>query len=203
MWIDITRTIGRDTLVYPGDRPHRVNRAADNPEGDRPELELGAHTGTHLDAPAHFIPGGRTLDQIDVERFSCPALVIDGRGQASLPVSLLNGLDFQPGDAVLFKTDNANLPRDEFSGAYTQLSAELAERLAELRVNLVGIDYLSVDPAGGPEYPAHAALLGAGVLILEDCDLRDAPAGRYQLFCLPIKLDGTDGAPCRALLKRD
>jgi len=182
--------------------PHRINRAADNPDGDRPELELGAHTGTHLDAPAHFVPGGATLDRIDVARFCCPALVIDAPGCSILPVSVLDGQDIRPGDAVLFKTDNAKLPREEFTATYTCLSAELAQRLVELQVNLVGIDYLSVDPAAGPEYPAHEALLNAEVLILEDCDLRAAQAGRYQLFCLPIKLDGTDGAPCRALLKR-
>ncbi len=199
MLFDITRTVGLDTLVYPGDRPHRINRPGAG--GDLPELELGAHTGTHVDAPAHFVEGGATLDQIPLDRFYCRARVIDGRGRKVLGAETVAGTEIRAGEAVLFRTDNERLPREQFSTDYVHLTAELARRLIELEVNLVGIDYLSVDGADGPDYPVHDALLGAGILILEDCDLRDVRPGRYRLTCLPLKLAGTDAAPCRAMLE--
>lgn len=201
MLFDITRTIGLDTLVYPGDRPHRINRQAAGESGDLPELELGAHTGTHLDAPAHFVEGGATLDQIPLERFFCRAQVIDGRGRSVLSAEILAGSEIHGGEAVLFRTDNEQLPRERFSADYVHLSVDLAERLIEMQVSLVGIDYLSVDSARGPDYPVHTALLGAGLLILEDCDLRAVRPGRYRLTCLPLRLAGTDAAPCRAMLE--
>ena len=201
MLFDITRTIGLDTLVYPGDRQHRINLPAAGENVDLPELELGAHTGTHLDAPAHFIEGGATLDQIPLERFFCRAQVIDGRGHSVLGEETIAGLEIRGGEAVLFRTDNELLSRELFSADYVHLSVDLAQRLIELQAGLVGIDYLSVDSADGPDYPVHSALLGAGMLILEDCDLRDVRAGRYRLTCLPLRLAGTDAAPCRAMLE--
>lgn len=215
MVIDITRTLGVDTLTWPGDRPHVIRpagsaRAWSSPEAagapaplDGPELELGAHSGTHLDAPAHFITGGATIDQIPPARFVCAAVVIEVPGQRLLPAGAIADSDLRAGDAVLFKTDNAELPRDRFYPEYASLGPELAQELVRLKVNLVGVDYLSVDPGDSADYPAHHALLGAGVLLLEDCDLREVAPGRYRLICLPLRIAGTDAAPCRALLLRD
>jgi len=200
MVIDITRTLGVDTLIWPGDRPHVIRVTGSNTGGDGPGLELGAHSGTHVDAPAHFIAGGATIDQIPVERFICPARVVEASGRRLLPPEVLAGLGIQSGMAVLFKTDNGALPRGQFSEDYASLSAELAAELARLKVNLVGLDYLSVDPFDSQDYPAHHTLLGAGVLLLEDCDLREVLPGEYWLACLPLRIRGTDAAPCRALL---
>lgn len=204
MLFDITRTIGLDTLVYPGDRPHRINRP-DGLGGDEgaelPQLELGAHTGTHLDAPAHFVEGGATLDQIHLDRFFRRAHVVDARGRKVLSTETMAGHEIRSGDAVLFRTDNEQLPRKRYSADHVHLSADLAQRLVEMQVSLVGIDYLSVDRADSDDYPVHTALLGAGILILEDCDLRAVRPGRYRLTCLPLRLAGTDAAPCRAVLE--
>lgn len=200
MLIDITRTLGADTLDWPGDRPHAVRPSASVFAAGGPELELGAHSGTHVDAPAHFISNGATIDQVPAARFECPARVVEVRGMRLLPLEAIAELDIQAGEAVLFKTDNSELPRDRFREDYASLEPELAKELARLKVNLVGIDYLSVDPFDSRDYPAHHALLGAGVLLLEDCDLRAAVPGEYRLICLPLRIHGTDAAPCRALL---
>ena len=199
--IDITRTIGQDTVVFPGDAVPCVSRARCDGY-TLSELTLSSHSGTHIDAPLHFFDGRKSLDTIPVERFFLDADVVAIKSQVAVTVAELKGRKIDPGQAILFKTRNSDLPRDRFCEDFVYIKPDAAEWLVDRGVSLVGIDYLSPDRYGDMDFPVHLTLLGAGVLILEDIDLRAVASGRYRLVCLPIKTHQADGAPCRAVLGR-
>jgi len=205
MLIDITRTVGLDTLVYPGDTGPRLTRTDSFANGDgfnASRLEFSAHVGTHLDSPAHFVDGAPMIAELPVERFNVPALVVDTGEARVITREIVDRAGVEPGDAVLFKTVNGQLPRDSFTNDFVHLDVSAASRLVELEASLVGIDYLSVEPdTGDPDVPVHKMLLGAGLIIMEDADLRHVAPGRYRLMCFPLKLHDTEASPCRAVLK--
>jgi arylformamidase len=204
MLIDITRTIGLDTLTYPGDDPPLLERTDSIARGDDwngTHLQISVHCGTHLDAPLHFIPDGMGIAEIPPARFILTAHVIDcGEAQVIGP-GLLDGVELRHGDGVLFKTTNALLPRTSYSDGFVALNVEAAQRLVELKAGLAGVDYLSIEAPGDPQYTVHKTLLGAGMLILEDVDLRNAEPGAYRLYCFPLKLRSTEASPVRAVLE--
>ncbi|MBI4797215.1 MAG: cyclase family protein [Desulfarculus sp.] len=205
LW-DISLCLGREEAAYPGDPPF-VRQVLAHPErGDAYELaslSLSAHAGTHLDAPAHFIPGGARLEDFPLERFLPPALVLEAPGAGALPASLLAGLAPRPGWAILFKT--ANSQRGHAAGGrwrddYVHLSPALARACLDWGASLVGLDAPSPDASGDAGYPVHRLLLEAGVLLLEGLNLAGVPAGDYRLICPPLSLAGAEAAPVRALL---
>ena len=191
--IDISVTIRAAMPTYPGDPGVAIELAKSMDRGDPANvsrLDLGAHTGTHVDAPRHFLPGGAGADELALELFVGPCVVADA-GRLDAPVDLPPGTE-----RVLLKTPNSALwDRDEFAPEFVRLDGGGARALVERGVRCVGIDYLSV---GDPE--AHRALLGAGVGVIEGLDLRAVEPGAYFLACLPLKIAGCDGAPARALL---
>lgn len=203
---DITLSITPALPVWPGDPPVGVSRAAEMARGDvytLTRLDISAHTGTHLDAPAHFIPGGAGVETLDLARLVGPAQVIDARGHAQITAALLTALPISP-DArrLLFLTDNSalwNTPDHTFVTDFVAIEPDAAQWLVDRGVLLVGVDYLSVAPYADP-VPTHRILLKAGVIAVEGLDLRGIAPGHYQLICLPMKITGADGAPCRALL---
>jgi arylformamidase len=190
--IDISRPVGPDTPVWPGDPPVTVEPVARLEAGDPAavsRLALGTHTGTHVDPPAHFLPGGATVDQLDLDVLVGPALVVDLTATPG-PVAPDRLAALAAGHSrLLLKTGAAD-------GVVT---AGAARRLVEGGVRLVGVDTLSLEPATGG-YEVHRLLLSAGVVIVEALDLSAAPAGEYQLVCLPLRITGGDGAPARAVL---
>jgi arylformamidase len=192
--------------VYPGDPVLEVTQIRAIARGDAANLThlaLGAHTGTHVDAPAHFIEGGRTLDQMPLEHFVGEATVLDLRGRAAVDAAALAGQPIDRDAIVLFKTDNSALwERDGFQEGFTYLTRDAAELLVARGVRTVGLDYLSIEQFGSRTFTVHKILLGRNVLIIEGLDLRAVEAGRYQLACLPLRLEGVDGAPARAVLMR-
>jgi arylformamidase len=164
-------------------------------------LRLGAHSGTHLDAPAHFIKNGKTLEQIDLE-------ILIGRVYVAavqtplITAGVLNQLPI-PSDCkrVLFKTANEPLYQSsEFSETFCALDISAAEWIVKKGIQLVGIDYLSIESYGNSSYPVHRLLLSAEVAVLEGLVLGDVLPGEYQLVVLPLKLTGVEAAPVRALL---
>ncbi|MFH1057132.1 MAG: cyclase family protein [Pseudomonadota bacterium] len=207
LW-DISLSLGAEEATYPGDPPYRRRLIAALARGDASdvsELGLSAHAGTHLDAPAHFLPGGKSLDAYPSARFILPAWLVEAA--AGGPVLGPEALDNLPpaahGRALLFKTANSVTGRAA-SGVWRDdhafLSPELARRCLELGAPLVGIDAPSVDPAGSADYPAHRLLLGADALILEGLNLAGPEPGPYLLVCPPLKLHQAEAAPVRALL---
>lgn len=201
MIIDITRTLGLDTVSFPDDVDFStLHTRASGYALSR--LVMSSHSGTHIDAPLHFFEGRESLDEVPVERFFLDADVIEIESQAAVTVSELDGYPVEPGQAVLFKTRNSDLPRERFHENFVYIESGAARWLVDKGVSLVGIDYVSVERYDDMDFPVHLTLLGAGALILEDIDLRSVEPGRYRLTCLPIKTVRADGAPCRAVLRR-
>jgi arylformamidase len=204
-WIDVSVPVASGMVVYEGDpqvRIERVSAIADGDLADVSRVELGSHTGTHVDAPAHFLRGAPGADALPLDALIGPAVVVEAAGvEGDIDAAALGVLDL-PADTerVLFRTRNARLwERGAFSPDYVGVAEDAARELVARGVRLVGIDYLSIAPSGDPA-PTHLTLLGAGVVVLEGLDLRAAEPGRYTLVCLPLRLAGADGAPARALL---
>jgi arylformamidase len=167
-------------------------------------LILGTHTGTHLDAPRHFIPGGRTVDQLDLQALVGPCQVIEVvHGGGRLSRADLQPFDLRPGARVLLKTRRSQRTDSlAFSPDFTALEPSAADHLCERRVRLVGIDSPSIDAWGVDDFPCHKRLLGADILILENLVLRHVVPGAYGLIAVPLNLVAADGCPVRALLTR-
>jgi len=195
-----------DMHFYPGDPTLEQTQIRAITRGDAANLthlSMGAHTGTHVDAPAHFIDGAPTLEQIPLDRFVGPAQVLDLRGRAAIDAQALRHHEIRDGDIVLFLTDNSERwAQPGFQKDFTYLTRDAAEYLLERRVKTIGMDYLSIEQFGSQTFEVHKLLLGAGVLVIEGLDLRTIAAGSYFLSCLPLKLEGVDGAPARAVLMR-
>jgi arylformamidase len=202
--IDVTVRIRPGMVTYEGDPQVRLTAHAAMDAGaicNVSRLDFGVHTGTHVDAPVHFIPGAGGVETLALDAMLGPAWVVDATGHTQdLDDS---ALDIPPGaDRVLLKTDNSRLwDHDSFSTDYIGLTPEAAEGLVARGVRLVGIDYPSIAPASDPA-PTHLVLLRAGVVILEGLDLRGVEPGAYELRCLPLLIPGSDGAPARVVLAR-
>lgn len=206
-WLDLSVPLRDGMLHYPGDPEVRIRLAHDLDKGDGAnvtELSMGAHTGTHLDAPRHFLRDGLGIDRAPPEVLIGPARVVALDAPGGLGVGELAPLDPRPGERLLLKTRNS--PRawaraPEFVEDFVHLTTEGARFLAGRGISLVGIDYLSIGEFHhGAE--AHLALLSAGVWIVEGLDLTGVDAGDYDLVCLPLRLEGADGAPARVMIRR-
>jgi arylformamidase len=190
--------------VYEGDPGVAIELARSMGRGDTANvslLELGAHTGTHVDAPRHFIADGGGADELPLDHFVGPCVVAELTGPADrIDARCVDSLQIPAGsERLLLKTPNSRLwEQDSFVRDFVRLDASGANALIERGLRLVGIDYLSIgDPA------AHLALLSRGVAVVEGLDLRRVNPGRYVLACLPLKIGGCDGAPARAVLWPD
>lgn len=175
--------------------------------GDRFTLtrfSMGSHAGTHVDAPAHFVPGGAAVESLPLEALVGPALVVEHRGAHHVTARDLVALGVDGAHArVLIKTANGRLWEDgRFHTDFIALAADAARYAVERGLRLIGIDYLSIAPYAAPD-EVHQALLGAGVVALEGVDLRGVPPGEYLLACAPLKLVGAEGAPARVFLIAD
>ncbi len=209
-WIDISIAIDPAKLpVYPGDAPAKFNILHSFDKGDKfnlSSLDFGTHTGTHIDAPAHFIKDGATIDKVPLDQLNGPALVIEcSRDAAIIDAAELNKHpEWRKAKRILFKTRNSydNIwDKKEFDKNFVAFGGDAAKLMADAGVKLVGIDYLSAEKFGASDPAAHHELLGKGVVIVEGLDLRPAKAGQYELILLPLKLVGLEGAPARAVLK--
>jgi arylformamidase len=208
MLYDVTVPIAASMPVWPGDPPVRLNLHA-HPSRDKSHtvrvtsLEMGSHTGTHIDAPWHFIEGGRTVGEIPLEQMVGDAQVVALEGIRSITRRALAGVDLAA-ERILFKTDNSAHWNDgRFFEDFVHLEPDAAELLVERGVRLVGIDYLSIDRYKSEKHPSHFVLLGRNVVVLEGLDLGPIAPGAYGLTALPLRLAGADGAPARVILKDD
>jgi arylformamidase len=193
--IDISLPIGPETPVWPGDPPVVIEPVARVDRGDPADvsrLVLGTHTGTHVDPPAHFLPGGVTVDALALDVLVGPAMV------AGFPAGPIDGAAL---DSVAASGDASARLLLKTGGAAGAVTPDGARWLVERGVRLVGADTLSIEPASD-DYPVHRVLLGAGVVIVEGLDLTAVTPGEYQLVCLPLRIVGGDGAPARAALIR-
>lgn len=203
---DISLAITPTLPVWPGDPPVQlelVHRIADGANANASRLACGVHTGTHVDAPFHFIEGAATVEAMPLEVLTGPAYVADLTSADVIDAPALQRAGIPPRTKrVLLKTRNSRLWASAdrtFHRDFVAVNAEGASWLVERGAKLVGVDYLSVAPFGDSR-PTHRILLEAGVVIVEGLDLGAVRKGRYTLHCLPLKLAGSDGAPARAIL---
>ena len=205
---DISVGLGEGAAVYPGDVPYSKEMATTITAGDNynlSTLKLSAHSGTHIDAPAHYISGAKTLDMYPPERFILAANVIFVDDNESIKSDVLRQAEIKEGEAVLFKTQNSVsglCKNGRFSEKFVYLSKEAAELCVDLGISLVGIDYVSIERYGDNAAPVHHMLLKNDVLILEGIDLSSVIPGRYMLAALPLRIKDTEAAPARAILLR-
>ena len=210
---DVSVALSSDTPTYPGDPAIEISQFLSLAAGDAANVSLihfGAHSGTHVDAPAHFLAAGARVDSLSLDTLIGEVEVVE------VPVSItMIGAEFiiqncKAGvSRVLFKTRNSSFwdSKDsngrEFRSDYTSLDAGAARALVKLGVKLVGIDYLSIEKFGSESFETHHTLLSQGVVIVEGLDLRRVSAGSYELICLPLRLAGGtgDGAPARVVLR--
>jgi arylformamidase len=203
---DISITLGEDIVDYPETPVYSLQRVvAFNQEKPYAlsRLRMSTHSGTHLDFPFHFLPGGKRLEDYPIERFFLPAVVLHFPGVAEIRAESLANQDIRPGDAILFRTDNSDqgiLHGPIFRSDFVDLSLEAAKFLANKGVLLVGIDALSLEGAEDPTFPVHCLVLSRDVLILEGIDLTNVAAGRYTLAAFPLKLKDSEASPVRAVL---
>lgn len=205
---DVTVPISNRVPIYTGDPTASVESVHEIGKGDPANVSkmcFGVHTGTHVDAPNHFIEGRRRVDQLDLEKLmgTCRVIAINESADAIAPEHLgdLGGVE-----RVLFKTRNSafwNNPEEGFRTDFTFISPEAARVLAERGIKLVGIDYLSVERFGSTDFETHHTLLEKEVVIIEGVDLRQIEPGDYELICLPLNYLGGqgDGAPARTILR--
>lgn len=204
-WIDISVPIRPGMVHYPGDPGVALRHEKHLDRGDPATvslLELGVHTGTHVDAPVHFLRGAGGIDDIVLDDLIGPARVIEFPATAIITAQDLARAEIAHGERILLRTRNsAHWTSDAFVEDYTHIDTNAARLLAERRVRMIGIDYLSI--GGGEDGPdVHRILLSAGVVIVEGLDLSCVAAGHYDVVCMPIKIAGCDGAPARVAVRR-
>jgi arylformamidase len=208
--IDITAPVSTRSVVWPGDGAPshefltHIDQGAPNTVS---RWAMSAHTGTHIDARMHFIPGGWSMDRLDLSRTVGPCRVVDlGHVEEHVSRADLEDAEVAGEQRLLLKTRNSDsllMQREDFDESYVAISKEAAEYLVEIGVETVGVDYLSVEPFEDGEFHTHYVLLGADVVIVEGLMLTGVEPGHYLLLCLPLKLVGSDGSPARAILIRN
>jgi arylformamidase len=206
---DISLTISNDMPIWPGDPIVKLRRVRDMAKGDPvtlSQLNLGAHVGTHVDAPMHFIQGGNGVDtlNLDVMIGMCEVRRVPDEIR-SITAEVLESLHIPFGAIrLLLRTSNSDIwarGENKFQKNFVAIDPSGAQWLVDRGVMLIGIDYLSIAPFKNGA-PTHNILLGAGVILIEGLNLSQIEPGEYFLYCLPLKLKDTDGAPARVLLSR-
>ncbi|MFC2015581.1 cyclase family protein [Chloroflexota bacterium] len=206
---DISVPISESLVVWPGDPPVRITKAQDLEKGDLAtvsRLAMGAHTGTHVDAPLHFIPGGGSVDTLDLNVLIGTAWVAHAPEIPALTAEVLAGLKVPEGAIrLLIRTRNSDRWAEagaRFDEDFVAISECGALWLLEQGIRLVGVDYLSVGPFRDT-VRTHEVLLGGGIIAVEGLDLSVITPGPYYLVCLPLKIQGGEGAPARVVLIED
>lgn len=205
-WIDISLPLHNEMVHWPGDPPLRIKRVHDLNHGDShtlSEISMGSHTGTHIDAPLHFIQKGISIDKMPLDVTVGRARVIEIQDAESIKPEELFDHRIRRGERILFKTRNSSRVRqtDTFVEDFVFISNEAARFLVKRGIRVIGIDYLSIGGFKRGGSNVHQTLLQGGVWIIEGLDLSLVSPGRYDLICLPLKLDQADGAPARAILR--
>lgn len=203
-YYDISLNLSAETVRWVTSPPFELieRRRMDKGEKNNSSaLKMSVHSGTHIDAPFHFVPDGTTIESLPLELFIGPALVHAVDADREITEEHVDAINLEGETRVLFKTRNSRLlHQSTYEPNFVAFSAKEAEVLVARGVKLVGLDYLSVAHAD-EQIPVHRAFLDHGVVLLEGVDLSEVAPGRYELICLPIRLRGSDGAPCRAILR--
>ncbi len=207
-WIDVSVTLKTGMLHWPGDPPVVIERMRDMDKGDTVNLSritMGVHSGTHVDAPIHFLNGAGGIDRIPFDPLVGQARVIAIAAGESIREEDLAGHNVEKGERILLRTRNSInqiLHRDAFDEGFVYLEEDAAQFLAVRKIKTLGVDYLSVGGYRKNGPAVHRILLEAGIVIIEGLDLAGVQPGRYEMICLPMKILDADGAPARVILRR-
>ncbi|MCP9468904.1 MAG: cyclase family protein [Nitrospira sp.] len=206
VWFDVTVPLRNGMVRWPGNPPVRVRRVLDMNRGDEctvASLSLGVHSGTHMDAPLHFLRTGLGIDAMPIDAGVGRARVIPVQHPVHVTIEELRRHRIRRGERLLFKTRNSSRcwKTNRFLKDFVSLDEEAAHWLVDQGVRTVGIDYLSVAGYKSDTAAIHTILLKGGVWIIEGLNLSGVRPGVYDMLCLPLKIAGGDGAPARALLK--
>jgi len=193
-------------ITWPGDSKVNIGREMEIARGDTANLthlDMSAHTGTHMDAPLHFMENGKDISRMPLSAVIGEVRVLEINGVDVIGTEDLKRHEIKKDERILFKTKNSDLNwyDEPFNENFVHLSTEAAEYLANLKVQMVGIDYLSISGYKKNEARVHKAILQAGIWVIEGLNLTGINPGRYELVCLPLKILGGDGAPARAIIK--
>ncbi len=202
---DISVPIRTGGVVYPGNPQINITLTSSVARGDGAnvsQIVFGSHTGTHADSSRHFFDDAQSVDQIPLERLIGPArLVVMGDDVRSVGEKELRAAGVEGQKRILIRTRNSQLlKQSEFVPDYTFIAPDAAQYLVDIGVELVGVDYISIEQFHSGHHQTHRTLLAKDVVIIEGLALGEPPAGDYQLVCLPLRLEGLDGAPARAVL---
>ena len=205
-WIDVSVPLRTGMVHWPDNPSVRIERMLDLEHGDAANvstLSMGSHTGTHMDAPLHFVRGSKGLDEMPLEATIGQARVIEIHDAESVKPEELRPHHIRGGERILFKTQNSSRRWHEeaFIEDFVYVSQEAARYLATQEVLTIGTDYLSVGGFLKDGVETHQALLEAGIWVIEGLDLSQVEPGEYELICLPLKVERGDGAPARAILR--
>ena len=209
MIYDVSIPITNAIPVWPSDPPVKLTPKSHlSRDGSHTvrltSIEMGSHTGTHIDAPWHFVEGGKRLNEIPIDQLVGAAVVVALENVRSITRAALEAVDTEGSERVLFKTENSKHWNDgKFYEDFVYLEPDAAELLVERGVRVVGIDYLSIDQFKSVRHPTHFVLLGKNVAILEGLNLSQIKPGRYHMTALPLNLQDADGAPTRVILMDD
>jgi|UniRef100_UPI0037849246 arylformamidase len=201
-WKDVSTPLRDGMVHWPGDpecKITRVNRMEDGAVCNLTHLSMSAHT----DAPRHFIADGMTMEQLPFEAVIGRCRVFELDCEDQITADDLKKIRLSSSQRVLFKTRNStrSWSMNEFDKDFVSLRADAAQYLADLGVMTVGVDYLSIGGFNKDGVETHQIMLGAGIWVIEGLNLSDIKPGYYELICLPLKLEGADGAPCRVVLR--
>ncbi len=205
-WIDVSVPLRTGMVHWPDNPPVSIERVQDIECGDIANvsrLSMGAHTGTHMDAPLHFFQEGKSIDMMPLSVGIGQARVIEIRDPESIKPEELRPHQILSGERILFKTSNSARcwQREEFVEDFVYISQEAARYLAAKQVQLVGVDYLSVGGFLKDGVETHHALLGADIWLIEGLNLSEGEPGKVKLICLPLRIEDADGAPARAIVR--
>jgi arylformamidase len=204
--IDVTVPLDTQLATYPNNTPFTlepIKRLARGDSSNVSTLHMSAHAGTHIDAPRHFFDEGLATDALPLEMLIGRARVVEMTTRRGIGAD-----DFAPHDLseevrVLIKTVNSRFwGSPDFHTEYVGVTESGARHLVEHGIKVVGVDYLSVEEFRKPGAPAHRVLLGAGTIVIEGLNLRDVEPGIYDMYCLPLRIVGSDGAPARVVLRK-
>jgi arylformamidase len=205
-WIDVSVSLRSGMVHWPDNPPVQIERALSIEHGDAAnvsEISMGAHTGTHMDGPIHFVQDGKGLDEMPLTATIGRARVIEVHDPESIKPDELHPHGLRRGERILFRTQNSarRWSTEDFMEDFVYCSQEAARYLAESGIRTVGVDYLSVGGFRKDGEETHRALLEAGIWVIEGLELSEVEAGEYELICLPVKIERSDGAPARAILR--
>ena len=205
-FLDVSVSLAAGIPAYPGNPDFElqpIKRIAEGGSSNVSKLVMGTHTGTHVDAPKHFFDSGAGVDALPLDLLLGRARVVEITKRGGIDQADLAAAGLREDLRVLLKTSNSALWNGEgFHEDYTYLTEGGARYLADQGVKVVGIDYLSVEQFKKAGAPAHRALLSQSIVIIEGLNLAEAEAGMYEMYCLPLRVAGGDGAPARVVLKR-